>query len=254
MLVLNGLVFHDIYFEIIEFDVLPELSLLVPLVFDLPNNGKLFNFFFDELNLWVAHWFNIEDLQTEFHGFLLGSKIGSETSELLESIEGLGIVIRSLWINFIWGLRYEVSLVVLALFLEVFNGAVDLLLELGVALLDNDVGLIKSLKEFFPLGIEAFEFSFVFFAQLGTTDILILFLDVLELLLDWVSSSLKKWELLFDLSIEIFVGFEVIKLSGLLLESLNGISELKEQLVEVVLGFFDKMLKDLLDKVITVLS
>ena len=254
LLIFNGLVFHNIYFEIIKSDVLPEFSLLVPLIFDHPKVGKLFDFCFDELNLWVAHWFNIEDLQTEFHGFFLGSKVGSETLELFEFIEGNRVVLRSLWIDFIWGLSNEVSLVVLALFFEVLNGAVDLLLKLGVALLDDHVGLIESLKEFFPLGIEAFEFSFVFFAQLGTTDILILFLDKLELSLDWISPSLKKRKLLSDLSIEIFVGFKMIKLSGLLLESLDGIGELKKQLVEVVLGFFDEMFKNLLDEVITVLG
>jgi len=151
-------------------------------------------------------------------------------------------------------LSNEVSLVVLALFFEVLNGAVDLLFKLGVALCDDHVGLIESLEEFIPLAIEAFEFSFVFFAQLGTTDILILFLDKLELSLDWISPSLKKRKLLSDLIIEIFVGFKMIKLSGLLLESLDGIGELKKQLVQVVLGFFDEMFKNLLDEVITVLG
>lgn len=61
LLVLNGLVFHDIYFEFFESDILPDFSLLVPLVLDLPNVGKLIDFFLDELNFWVAHWFDIED-------------------------------------------------------------------------------------------------------------------------------------------------------------------------------------------------
>jgi hypothetical protein len=39
-----------------------------------------------------------------------------------------------------------------------------------------------------------------------------------------------------------------------LLEHINGIGELIKQLIEVVLGFFDEMLKDLLDEVIAVLS
>jgi hypothetical protein len=210
LLVLNGLVFHHIYFEIIESDILPDFSLLVPLVLDIPNIGELFNFFLDELNFWVTHWFNIEDFQTEFHGFFLGPKVGSETSELLEFLESLAIVHGSFWINFIGSLGNEVSFVVLALFLEVLNGAVDLLLQLSVALLDDHVGLIESLLEIFPCCIETFEFKFVFFAQLGTSDVLILFLDILELLLDRFSSSLEKRKLLSDLVIEIFIGFEMV--------------------------------------------
>jgi hypothetical protein len=37
----------------------------------------------------------------------------------------------------------------------------------------------------------------------------------------------------------------------LLLEHINGIGELIKQLIEVVLGFFDEMFKDLLDEIVT---
>jgi hypothetical protein len=74
--------------------------------------------------------------------------------KLFQLLKCLGVV--GVLINNVWSLLLEGFFVVLALFLEIFNCVVDFLFELSKMLLDDTVGLIKSIIEPYPSIINAF--------------------------------------------------------------------------------------------------
>lgn len=173
--------------KICKSDVFPGLPLSIPSVFDLPNCSELGNLFFYQTQLWVGHWFDVEDLQTKLHLLFSCSELSCVGSVLCELLEGLGCVTASC--GCVRRLSGEVLSVVLALFLEVKDTAVNFLLELLVALLNDAVCLIKALLEALPLCVETVEFCFVVLAQLCQSGFLLLvILKVLELLFDWFSA------------------------------------------------------------------